>query len=926
MSSKAEIVEQLTAAVTNGRTDILRSIISAVEKDKDLYSPTLLRDILNEVCCEEGTLLHLSAKMGNVDMVRTLLSANADPGIHNEAGKTAYDLVTDANVRMVFSEELLQATAQSKLGRVCQLFASGVDVNLIDSEESQNTPLHWAASFGNKAVIQCLCTRGANVRAVNASGCTPLHDAVKRGDVQAVTELLMHNSDPMAKVTCGKEEGKTAIDLAAGKPQVLKVLTNPPKPHHETDHTAGNQSGLQKLTIRSDSSSESSLHSPMPNGDINGPISPTPQLKTPTFNKKISLDSSLQPPKPVITEEKLGLLWPQPQSIIQRDGKPFTLGSQLPVYISTGPNESSKEVQKIWQTRKSTFEMLGLSVAVSVHTQLSDSTVPHVLCCVNSRVCPGCAIYKLTISSNQVKIVCSDIASLHYAIATVFQLFSLYKDEEIHVPPLLIDDWPDIHYRGILLDISQGRLLMKNSLKSAIETLSLNKINMIQLYCRFSKKDEPEWQAPYSKNCICELDDYCSERGIQVVPVLDVSPQIQFEDLDDLYTTLQDFIANFQNAQFVSLGPRLSSFVLDTEDGSLDTSDSIKLLPLSGDKTIQICGYPLHGMDTKLLFGIPPNVLISEYGIEADYEFRRFCTPLSEKGVGFFLCPGTSAWNSIAGCPEAAIKNIYNAVKCGVTHGCTGIVACDWSGKAHLNSHVFSWPAYMLNLGLSWNSNCHQDFLFATLGELMNRHVFYDKKSIAGQAVVELGRAETYLIRCSRAQAAGDIQRLPDALGSTLFKFLLAPDTVSIEHLSIEAVQRTVRHVKKCQQELINTDLRCQDGEEIKSELNLACELMLLATRICRSLLITGKNPSGTAGYAAINLGINNLAATVKTDIANRILEFMEPYKAAWNTRYMSTIGLQESLGTFQNLLRILLPNQDTAELMNREHSSIQNI
>lgn len=74
--------------------------------------------------------------------------------------------------------------------------------------------------------------------------------------------------------------------------------------------------------------------------------------------------------------------------------------------------------------------------------------------------------------------------------------------------------------------------------------------------------------------------------------------------------------------RFVSLGPRLSSFVLDTEDGSLDTSDSIKLLPLSGDKTIQICGYPLHGMDTKLLFGIPPNVLISEYGIEVQLKHK----------------------------------------------------------------------------------------------------------------------------------------------------------------------------------------------------------------------------------------------------------------------------------------------------------------
>lgn len=32
MSSKTEIIDQLKAAVTSGRTDILRSIISAVEK------------------------------------------------------------------------------------------------------------------------------------------------------------------------------------------------------------------------------------------------------------------------------------------------------------------------------------------------------------------------------------------------------------------------------------------------------------------------------------------------------------------------------------------------------------------------------------------------------------------------------------------------------------------------------------------------------------------------------------------------------------------------------------------------------------------------------------------------------------------------------------------------------------------------------
>ena len=38
------------------------------------------------------------------------------------------------------------------------------------------------------------------------------------------------------------------------------------------------------MTIKADSTSESSVHSPLQNGDINGPLSPTPQLKTPTFS------------------------------------------------------------------------------------------------------------------------------------------------------------------------------------------------------------------------------------------------------------------------------------------------------------------------------------------------------------------------------------------------------------------------------------------------------------------------------------------------------------------------------------------------------------------------------------------------------------------------------------------------------------------
>ena len=42
---------------------------------------------------------------------------------------------------------------------MCQLLAAGVSVNVLDSSETRNTPLHWAATYGNKDVIQCLCSQ-----------------------------------------------------------------------------------------------------------------------------------------------------------------------------------------------------------------------------------------------------------------------------------------------------------------------------------------------------------------------------------------------------------------------------------------------------------------------------------------------------------------------------------------------------------------------------------------------------------------------------------------------------------------------------------------------------------------------------------------------------------------------------------------------
>lgn len=62
---------------------------------------------------------------------------------------------------------------------------------------------------------------------------------------------------------------------------------------------------------------------------------------------------------------------------------------------------------------------------------------------------------------------------------------------------------------------------------------------------------------------------------------------------------------------------------------------------------------------------------------------------------------------SLAGCPEAAVSNVFNGVRSAVDQGAVGVVVCDWSGKGHLTHQPFSWPAFLIGAGLAWNSDTH---------------------------------------------------------------------------------------------------------------------------------------------------------------------------------------------------------------------------
>lgn len=112
------------------------------------------------------------------------------------------------------------AIRDKKADLVAKMLACGADVNL-KSQEGW-APLHTAAYYGPASVIDLLVSKGADV---NAAGdydkMTPLHMAASYGDDPAVIKaLLKHGADKTAKT----ESGKTALELAADKPAIAKLL------------------------------------------------------------------------------------------------------------------------------------------------------------------------------------------------------------------------------------------------------------------------------------------------------------------------------------------------------------------------------------------------------------------------------------------------------------------------------------------------------------------------------------------------------------------------------------------------------------------------------------------------------------------------------------------------------------------------------
>ncbi|MDO8629933.1 MAG: glycoside hydrolase family 20 zincin-like fold domain-containing protein, partial [Phycisphaerales bacterium] len=130
--------------------------------------------------------------------------------------------------------------------------------------------------------------------------------------------------------------------------------------------------------------------------------------------------------------------------------------------------------------------------------------------------------YRLSVRERQITLVGTTSAACFHGLQTLFQCGCHDRDA---IPCCEIVDWPDFRTRGLLHDVTRGKVPTLATLKSLADRLASLKINQLQLYIEhaFSFAFDPDIAGPndaLTPDEIRELDAYCRERFINLVPAV----------------------------------------------------------------------------------------------------------------------------------------------------------------------------------------------------------------------------------------------------------------------------------------------------------------------------------------------------------------------------------------------------------------------
>lgn len=393
--------------------------------------------------------------------------------------------------------------------------------------------------------------------------------------------------------------------------------------------------------------------------------------------------------------------------------------------------------------------------------------------------------YNLHIDRRGVRIEFRETGGLRAAAATLGQLLRQYGRT---LPYLTIRDWPDFPRRGVMLDISRGRVPKLETLLELVDHLADFKINEFQLYTEHTfayRKYKAVWKdwGALTAEEIRKLDARCRELGIDLVPnqnsfghlryFLEHPPLRKLAEVSEPYEgSTGDFLRfpttlapnhpgtlKFIRGLFDELLPNFSSKFFNVgcdETWDLGRGQSRKFCERHGKGKVYLdflkqIGREVSQRGRRMMFWgdiilnhpelirkLPRGVIALNWGYEANHPFEKEAATFAKSKVPFYVCPGTSTWMTLIGRHDNGFANLVAGAKAGLKHGAIGYLNTDWGDGGHPQPLAVSYAPFLVGASVSW---CGKSYDEKLLVPVLSRDVFHDQTQRAASAAVALGFA-----------------------------------------------------------------------------------------------------------------------------------------------------------------------------------------
>ena len=462
--------------------------------------------------------------------------------------------------------------------------------------------------------------------------------------------------------------------------------------------------------------------------------------------------------------------------------------------------------------------------------------------------------YMLDITADGIVIQADSITGAYYGVMTLVQLLRQYASR---LPLIHVEDYPDFPARGIMLDVSRDKVPTMKTMFNLVDMLAGLKINELQLYTEhtFAYRRHPVvWKdaSPFTAEEIMQLDAYCHARCISLVPNQNSFGHMTRWLTHDEYRPL----AEAPNGCDTRWGRFNDPFTLCPGDpGSIKLIGELydELLPQFGnnmlnvgcDETVDLGAgrskeeceakgtgrvyldfllkiYDLvkqHGRimqfwgdiimeHPEFVPELPKDAIALEWGYEFDHPFADHSAKFAASGVPFYVCPGTSSWNTIGGRTDNALGNLLNAAENGMRNGAIGYLITDWGDNGHHQPLPVSYLGYAYGAAVSWSLSANRD---TDIARSLSLHVFGDPSGATGQL----------------AYAIGNVYRLFETRthNSTVYA-LAALRPLGPLSATMSEAKRALREIDRLERALPKLKMQSADAALVQQEFQFVLDLM----------------------------------------------------------------------------------------------------